>query len=139
MQGKARPTPDGQLIEAKREVVTESNMDGDGEDKYGIIRGGQYAKRAIARKVEVSGPEFWKLDTDMQAAFTALEGSDGTVPSRGVYEIRAHRQRPWRVLARRIREARDAGVPKHRVIGVVRTLEMWIMDLYEKESDGRAA
>lgn len=103
-------------------------MNGQAGKKYGLLRGGQYAQfRKVL--VEVSGPEFWKLDTDVQAAFAAMEDASGHVPSRGVQEIREHRQRPWRVLARRFRECRDAGVPLHRQLAVVHVLEQWVRDL----------
>jgi hypothetical protein len=101
--------------------------------KYGKLqleRGGQYAKPRARRRVEVTGPEFWKLDVDMHAAFAAMAGADGTVPSRGVQEIREKRQWPWRVLARRSREGRDAGVPLRQALGPVHAYEQWLRDLY---------
>lgn len=111
-------------------------METAGQEKNGnrglqLHRGDRYA-RFRQQRVEVTGPEFFKLDTDVQAAFAAMEDAAGNVPSRGVQEIREHRQRPWRVLARRFRECRDAGVPLHRVLAVVRVLELWARDLYEQ-------
>lgn len=111
-------------------------MDGGGAGKDGfrlrVVRGGRYAQ--FRQKVEVTGPEFWKLDTDVQAAFAAMEDGDGHVPSRGVQEIRENRQRPWRVLARRFRECRDAGVPLHQAVAVIHVLEHWLRDLYARKA-----
>lgn len=113
-------------------------MDGGEAEKNGnrlrLVRGGRYAGPPD-RKVEVSGPEFFRLDTDVQAAFAAMEDQGGNVPSRGVQEIREHRQRPWRVLARRFRECRDAGVSLHQVLAVVHVLELWARDLYASGQD----
>lgn len=95
---------------------------------FRVVRGGQYARR---NRVEITGPEFWKLDASMHETFVALEDASGRVPSRGIQEIREHRQRPWRVLARRFRELRDVGIPKHEALRVVRTLEQWVSDLWD--------
>lgn len=96
---------------------------------FRVVRGGQYGKR---RRVEVSGPEFHKLDICVQAAFAALEDASGHVPSRGVQEIREHRQWPMRVIARRFRECRDAGVPLQQLLNVCWTFEQWTRDLYDE-------
>lgn len=108
------------------------NTEGGEKERFSVVPGGQYA-RFRNTKIEVSGPEFYKLDTDVQAAFAAMEDVSGTVPSRGVQEIREHRHRPWRVLARRFRECRDAGVPLHQSIAVVYALEQWVRDIYDAD------
>ncbi len=101
---------------------------------FRVLRGGQYG-RPQKRRVEVSGPEFHKLDMDVQAAFAALEDSDGHVPSRGIQEIREHRQWPMRVIARRFRECRDAGVPLHQQLAVVHVLEQWVRNINADRDD----
>lgn len=103
--------------------------------KYGfrVVRGGRYAKGLTVG----AGPDVHRLDHDMQAAFAALEAVDGTVPSRGVQEIREHRQRPWRVLARRFRECREAGVPFDQAVGIVRALERWVGAIYGHSASRR--
>lgn len=97
-----------------------------------IIRGGQYGKR---QRVEISGPEFWKLDTNMHAVFNAIQPRT----SRGIQEICDQRQWPWRVLARRFREARDGAVPMNQMLSAVYVLEMFVRDLYEVPKSDRAA
>lgn len=115
------------------------NTEGGEKERFSVVRGEQYA-RFRNQKVEVSGPEFYKLDTNVESMFIAMEDARGNVPSRGVQEIREHRHRPWRVLARRFRECRDAGVPLHQTIAVVHALEQWVRDLYERrEPHDRAA
>jgi hypothetical protein len=56
------------------------------------------------------------------------------VPSEACYDIRRHRQHPWRCLARRIREARAQSVPIDHVRELVRVLDRYILEVYQ--SDG---
>lgn len=72
------------------------------------------------------------LDREMHSAFTVIHGEDGCVPSTAFYEIRRHRQHPWRLLARRVTEARQAGAPKEQVKGIVHVLEHYIDQLYDE-------
>ncbi len=113
-----------------RAVGMESNVSTEAAQKNGfrVERGGQYG-RPLRRRVEVSGPEFHRLDMDVQAAFAALEDAHGHVPSRGIQEIREHRQWPMRVIARRFRECRDAGVPLQQQLAVVHVLEQWVRNI----------
>lgn len=71
------------------------------------------------------------LDREMHSAFCQVEGADGTVPSTAIYEIRRRRQRPWRFLARRLREMRDSDTPKESTMQIVRVLELYVNNLYD--------
>lgn len=66
-----------------------------------------------------------RLDRRVQSAFARLEGRDGNVPSKGVYKIRAGEQNPLRVLARRLVEAREAGVSPERILEIVDEVRSW--------------
>jgi hypothetical protein len=77
----------------------------------------------------VYGSWHW-LDREMHTAFTQLEGSDGTVPSEAIYEVRRGRQKPWAFLGRRLREARAADTPKEQVLEIVRVLATYVDRLY---------
>ena len=109
-------------------------MQGDGSGKYrklGLVRGDQYGKpRRFSKKADMSftTAEF-TLDREMHDAFAAMEAEDGTVPSIGVEDIRRHRQHPWRVIARRFREAHAAGVSKAQMYEVVHVLQVYIARL----------
>ena len=72
----------------------------------------------------------FELDREMHSAFVQLAGEDGTVPSAGIYEVRRHRQHPWRFLARRIDEARAKNTPIQQVKAIVRVLDDYIDALY---------
>lgn len=74
------------------------------------------------------------LDREMHGAFTAVRGADGCAPSRAFYEIRRHSQHPWRLIARRVREARAAGAPREQVKEITRVLEQYIDQLYDEGS-----
>lgn len=84
-------------------------MSDDGSKKYRnglfVIRGDQWAARTV-RDMDL---ERW-LDRENHATWCKAVGEDGTVPSDGIYDIRRMRQHPWRVEARREREAVLAGV-----------------------------
>lgn len=111
-------------------------------ENYGtltVIRGGQYA---TGRKKRRSAAVFidWKLDDELHSVFVEWKGTDGDVPSRPVYDIREKKQRPWRYLAKRFREARRAGVPKAAVLAVLAVLTRFVEELYaDVPSHGRAA
>lgn len=98
---------------------------------FRLHRGGRYARFRSA-KVQITGPELWQLDADMQAAFASLEDATGHVPSRGVQAIREKHHRPWRVLGRRLRELRNAGVPEAQSLALIATLAEWVHGLYRK-------
>lgn len=72
------------------------------------------------------------LDREMHGVFTTIHGVDGCVPSTAFYEIRRHRQHPWRLLARRVREARAAGAPREQVKEIAHVLGAYIDQLYEE-------
>jgi hypothetical protein len=100
-----------------------------------VIRGGQ----RFTSRTKAPVYSDWKLDDEMLAAFEGWHGESGTVPSRAVADIRMGQQRPWRYLAKRFREARAANVPKDQVIAVVKTLELFVSELYQEPHSGRAA
>lgn len=72
------------------------------------------------------------LDREMHGVFTGIHGDNGCVPSTAFYEIRRHRQHPWRLLARRVREARAANAPREQVKAIVHVLEQYIDKLYDE-------
>lgn len=100
-----------------------------------VVRGGQ----RFTSRTKAPVYSDWKLDDEMLAAFEGWHGDDGTVPSRAVADIRVGQQRPWRYLAKRFREARAAGVAKENVLAVVRTLELFVDELFAEPQRGRAA
>lgn len=75
------------------------------------------------RRTVVADPQLHQVDREMVAAFARLEGADGTVPSKGIYKIRAGEQHPWRVLWRRLREASTKRSDPSAVLAVIRTFE----------------
>lgn len=70
------------------------------------------------------------LDREMHTVFTQAHGGDGFVPSPAIYEVRRRRQRPWRYMGRRLREMREADVPKEQAKEIVRVFELYIDQLY---------
>lgn len=96
-----------------------------------VVRGGQYGKgRITLTKAE------HRLDQQMQEAFAAIYGEAGTVPSRGIYDVREGVRQPWRTLARRIREAHAKGAPMESVKAPLLTFLRWIeRDLYRITDD----
>lgn len=104
---------------------------------FAIVRGGLYARRP-GRRTRTA--EEWRLDRELMSAFAAIHGEDGTVPSKGIYHIREGVQHPWRVLARRFIEARQAGAPKDQLKAVLNVMALWIDDtLYNDRQPDRAA
>ncbi len=71
-----------------------------------------------------------RLDEGMLHAFLRWQSRRGTVPSVGVKMIRRGRQHPWRVLSKRLLEAREAGVRVDDALRVPRLLERYVMELY---------
>lgn len=65
-----------------------------------VTRGAQYSCRTVL-DMDLAR---W-LDQDMHAAWCKALDPDGRVPSEGISDIRRHMQHPWRVEARRVREA----------------------------------
>lgn len=107
-------------------------MDAKGSQKkpnLGLLHGGRYAQRPMRT---FTTAEF-RLDREMQSAFAAIHGEDDTVPSEGIYKIRKHEQHPWRVLARRIIEARNANAPKEQLEGVLKVFATWVNELYQEQ------
>lgn len=116
-------------------------MASEGGEKYvqpplRLERGDLYGKpRKFERRAAMAftTAEF-DLDRVMHDAFCALEGEDGTVPSRGIQEIRQHRQRPWRFMGRRLREAVNAGATEAQLHEVVHVLHQYVTRLYAKRA-----
>lgn len=98
---------------------------------YGTPRGGRKKKGAA---MAMTAAEF-RLDQQMHSAFCALNAPDGTVPSEGVQLIREHRQWPWRVLGRRLREAVNAGVTSGQLYEITHELNLYIAYLL-REREG---
>lgn len=101
--------------------------------KLSLMRGGKYGS---LRESPVSD---WQLDREMKDAFVGMYGEDGTVPSEAIYDIRRGRQMPWRVLGRRIREARASGVPIEQVKQVIRVLDTYVEGVYATNEKRPAA
>lgn len=64
-----------------------------------VTPGGQYGRRTV---VDVD-LERW-LDCEFHTFYVQAVDDDGHVPSEAISDIRRHRQHPWRVEGRRIRE-----------------------------------
>lgn len=92
-----------------------------------LVRGDQWGKPNRKRG---RSPQQLRLDRRMHDAFLRMVTPEGLVPSRGIQAVRQHEQAPWRILARRIEEARQAGVPKAAVKQVIRTLDHWAEELF---------
>ena len=113
------------------------NMQNDEQHKRGnlaVVRGGQYGKRVSGRRTRTA--EEFRLDRLMQEAFAAIYGESGTVPSKGIYDVREGHRQPWRTLARRIREAHANGAPLQSVRAPLLTFLKWVeRDLYRHDGD----
>lgn len=86
------------------------------------VERGRYARKAAMSLTTLE----LELEREMHTAFCAMTTEEGSVPSRGVQDIRQHSQHPWRVLARRLREAHAAGVHKQQLHNVVRVFEHYV-------------
>lgn len=76
-----------------------------------------------------------RLDRRMHTVFARVVGEDGTVPSKGIYKVRGGEQHPWRVLSRRMKEARAAGAPKEVLLAILEEMKLWVVeDLYAGET-----
>lgn len=71
-----------------------------------------------------------QLNRDMHYALVSVRGKDGRVPSRAVQDIREHRAKPWRTLAKRFWEMRAAGAPLEQALGILRTFEAWVKGIW---------
>lgn len=102
-----------------------------------VVRGGLYASRPV--RVTAKTVADWRLDEEMATAFAGITGENGTVPSKGIYDIRDRSQHPWRVLARRFKEARAAKAELDQALAPVRVLETWVRNLWNEPGQDRAA
>jgi hypothetical protein len=103
-------------------------MKSDDGRKYGsmeLLQGGAVRPRYRALVVTTFTTADFDLDSDMKDLFVAMEGEDGSVPSRAIQEIREGRQRPWRYLARRGCEAINAGTPLSRLYDMTHRLNQY--------------
>lgn len=96
-----------------------------------VVPGGQYAQRRNRGRAAMgfTTTEF-NLDRDMRTLFAALEGEDGTVPSRSIQAVREGERHPWRMMARRFREARRANVPPAKLHEIAHRMTQYIAALY---------
>lgn len=67
----------------------------------------------------------------MQSVFALIHAPDGTVPNKAFYDVRERKQHPWRLLGRRLREARQERVPKEQVAPIAKVIADYIDSLYE--------
>lgn len=70
------------------------------------------------------------LDRAMHEAFIRLFDPNGRVPSRGVQEIREGRRHPWRAMARRFVELRQARVPLEHTKALIAEMDRFVDGLY---------
>lgn len=110
------------------------------QQKYGkfeVVRGDLYAQpRRWNRRPAATGfsTAEYDLDRDMHDLFTALVSVDGTVPSRAIQQVREHQQWPWRVFARRLREAVEAGVPTTQLYEITHRFNQYVAQLAARRS-----
>lgn len=93
--------------------------------RLSVVKGGRYGQL----RESVPSDDF-DLDREMVDAFVSMHTPEGTVPSQAISDVRRFRQRPWRYLARRIREARARSVPIDEVRQLVRVLDLYIDRIY---------
>lgn len=96
------------------------NMLNPTDQKKGMLILFQGARRRASTEI--------RLDRRMHTAFAQVTGADGNVPSKGVYKVRAGEQHPWRVLSRRMKEARAAGAPREQLLAILEEMKAWIVD-----------
>lgn len=87
-----------------------------------LLRGGQYGAHRASAEVE--------LERKMRAQFVRMRSEAERSPGRAYDAIAADEQHPWRVLARRIREARAAKVPRSAVQEMVDEIEQYVNAVY---------
>jgi hypothetical protein len=113
-------------------------MNANDSQKYGqfsLDRGGQPRGRSIRVRTAAE----IALDERIRQQFLRCLTPKGSVPSRGVQEIREGRQAPWRANARRVLEMRDSGVATEAIkAAVVQEMEKWIDEVCADQPD-RAA
>ena len=56
------------------------------------------------------------------------------VPSRAIQQVREHQQWPWRVFARRLREAVEAGVPTTQLYEITHRFNQYVAQLAARRS-----
>jgi len=78
-----------------------------------------------------------QLERDLRALFVALCGKDGKALNRNYANVANGHTRPWRVLVRRIKEARLARAPQgyEQSKAVARRLSAFVDDLYDRSGD----
>lgn len=106
-------------------------MDADGGKKCGnltLLQGGLAGPRAVTPEV--------RLERDLRARFVAMRGKDGKVVGRAFHDIACGHQNPWRILARRIREAQLKRVPREQVKGIVADIDAYVDRLYGMSNTG---
>ena len=107
-------------------------MDDDGNNKWAnlsIEDGGTARERRTQAEVQ--------LERDLRALFVALCGKDGKALNRNYANVAKGHTRPWRVLVRRIKEARAQRAPNgyEHSKAVARRLGAFIDDLYDRRND----
>lgn len=110
----------------------ERKMSDPGRGKYRnpttltLVSGDQYGRRPRpqTRRAMTSGE--YTLESALRTAFASVAGADGTVPSEAIYDIRRGRQHPWRTLARRLVEMREAGASEDQAHLIIDTFKWWI-------------
>jgi len=103
-----------------------------------VVPGALYATRKQrATRVMTSGE--WSLDREIRGAFAAVKGADGTAPSTAFYNIAEHRQHPWRIIARRFVEARDAGTHPDQLLVILDVFRWWVMHKLYRPTRDKAA
>ena len=110
----------------------DAGQSGKNRNGMSVERGALYGKRPAKKKsaaMQFTTAEF-KLENEMHTVWVALNTPSGTVPSEGIQMIRERRQWPWRVIARRFREARNAGVPASQLDEVIHVLRQYRERLY---------
>lgn len=110
-------------------------MNKEGEQKYGsplrLVRGD--APRGRGPTVRTAD-DLW-LDREMRRAWVRLVRPDGQVPeTRGLRAVRDGEQHPWRVIGRRLREARAEDVGRERVKEVLAVLDEFVDRLYDQRT-----
>lgn len=71
-----------------------------------------------------------QLDQRMRAAFRWLVDDRGRVASRAIQETLEERQACWRLMGRRVMEAKDAGVKKAAVKALIREFDQWTDEVF---------
>lgn len=108
-----------------------------------LERGGAWGSWAARRGVKrrrllVPSALGRKLDCRMHFAALKVRGAAHETPSRQWQAIKETTHRPWSILARRLVEAKEAGVPQEQVEAMALALREWIeKDLYGQHDDDK--